>query len=68
MGYTKHVTLYRMKWLDFIIQDDIFFKGCQVCIGRSSMRENIIKEKKSRGLARHFGRDKTISFFTMNYS
>ena len=25
------------------------------------MRENIIKEKHSGGLARHFGRDKTIA-------
>ena len=52
---TVLVTLDRMKWLDFTIQDGILFKGNQLCIPKSSMRENLIKEKHSEGLARHFG-------------
>ena len=49
------ITLDRKKWLDFIIQDGMLFKGSQLCIPRSSMRENLIKEKNSGGLAEHFG-------------
>ena len=52
---TVLVALDRMKWLDFIIQDGMLFKGSQLCILRSSMRENLIKEKHSGRLARHFG-------------
>ena len=31
------------------------------------MRENLIKEKRSGGLAGHFGRDKTIALIAENY-
>ena len=64
---TIHVTLDRMKWLDYIVQDGMLFKGSQLCIPRSSMRENPIKEKHSGGLARYFGRDKTIALVAKNY-
>ena len=64
---TIYVTLDRMKWLDYIIQDGMLFKGSQLCIPRSSMRENLIKEKHSGGLARHFVRDKTIALLAKNY-
>ena len=53
---TVHITLDRMKWLDFIIQDD-----------RSSMRDNLIKEKHSGGLSGNFDRDKSIAFVVENY-
>ena len=59
-AYTLLVTLDRTKWLDFIIQDGMLFKGNQLCIPRSSMRENLIKEKHSGGLAGHFGWDRTF--------
>ena len=52
---TVPVTLDKMKWLDFIIQDGMLFKGNQLCIPRSFMRENLIKEKHISRLARHFG-------------
>ena len=32
------VTLDRTKWMDFIIQDGMLFKGSQLCIPRISMR------------------------------
>ena len=54
---TDSITLDRMKWLDFIIQDGMLFKGSQLSIPRISMRDNLIKEKHSGGLARHFGRE-----------
>ena len=56
----KLVTLDRNKWLDFMIQDNFLFKGSHLWISKSLMRENLIKEKHSGGLARHFGKDKTI--------
>lgn len=38
--YTKPITLDRRKCLDYIIQDEILFRGShQLCIPRSSMRE-----------------------------
>jgi len=61
------VTLDRIKWLEFIIQEGMLFRESQLCISRSSMRENLIKEKHSGGLAIHFGRDKTISIVGENY-
>ena len=59
---TKPVTLDRTKWLYFMFQDSMLFKGSQLCIPRSSMRENLIKKKHSEGLTGHFGRDKTIDW------
>ena len=61
------ITVDRTRWLDFIIQDGILFKGSQLCIPRSSMRENLIKEKHSGGMAGHFGRDKTIAIISEHY-
>ena len=65
-GLYKTISLDKTKWLDFIIQDGMLFKGSQLCIPRSSMRENLIKEKHSGELDGHFGRDKTISLFVEN--
>eukprot|EP00253_Pinus_taeda_P017528 PITA_17528 len=47
-------------WLDYNIQEKSLFKGGQLCIPSCSMRENIIREKHSGGLAGHFGIDKTL--------
>ena len=53
------VTIGRTRCLDYLIQDGMLFKGSQLCIPRSSMRENLIKEKHSGGMVGHFGQDKT---------
>ena len=45
----------------------MLFKGIQLCIPRSCMRLNLIKEKHSGGLARHFGIDMTLSFLKEQY-
>ena len=66
-AYIKPVTLDRKKWLDFMIQDNMLFKGSKLCIPKTSMRENLIKEKHSGGLAIHFDRDKTIALVNKNY-
>eukprot|EP00253_Pinus_taeda_P019835 PITA_19835 len=48
-------------WLDYNLQEGLLFKGGQLCIPNCSMRENIIQEKHSGGLAGHFGIDKTVA-------
>ena len=64
---TVPVTLDRTKWLDFIIQDGMLFKGNQLCIPRISMRENLIKEKHSGGLVGHFGLHKSFALVVEHY-
>ena len=61
------ITLDRKKWLNFMIQDSMLLKGSQLCISRSLMRENLIKEKHSGGLIGLSGRDKTIALVAKNY-
>jgi hypothetical protein len=51
----------RRQWIEYLIQDGLLFKGNQLCIPKISMRENLLKEKHSGGLAGHFGHDKTFT-------
>ena len=60
---TKHPS----KFDEYFIQEGILFKGIQLCIPRSPMRLNLIKEKHSGVLARHFGIDKTLSLLKEKY-
>jgi hypothetical protein len=39
----------------------LLVKGNQLCIPKFSMRENMLKEKHSGGLAGHFGHEKTFA-------
>ena len=55
------------KYDEYFIQKGILFKGIQLCIPRSSMRLNLIKEKHSGGLDGHFGIDKTLSLLKEKY-
>ena len=57
----------RSPWIDFMIQDGFLFKGNQLCIPNCSMRENLVKEKHNKGLARHFGHDKTFAKLRESY-
>jgi hypothetical protein len=50
-----------------MIQDGLLFRGNQLCLPKCSMRENLLKEKHSRGLAGHFGHDKTFSKLNGSY-
>ena len=45
----------------------MLFKGSQLCIPRSSMRDKLIKEKHSGGMIGHFGQDKTIFIIREHY-
>jgi hypothetical protein len=51
----------RSPWTEYLIQDGLLFKGSQLCISNFSMRDNLLKEKHSGGLAGHFGHDKTFA-------
>jgi hypothetical protein len=53
----------RIQWIEYMIQDGLLFRGNQLCILKSSMRENLLKEKHSGGLAGHFGHEKS----SLNY-
>ena len=55
------------KYDEYFIQEGMLFKGIQLCIPRSSMRLNLIKEKHSGGLAGHFGIDKTLILLKEKY-
>jgi hypothetical protein len=57
----------RSQWIEYVIQDGLLFKGNQLCIPNCSMRENLLKEKHSGGLAGHFGHDKTFAKLSEAY-
>jgi len=45
----------RSPWMEYMLQETLFFNGSQLCIHKCSMRENLLKEKHSGSLERHFG-------------
>ena len=57
----------KSQWIEYLIQDGLLFKGSQLCIPKFSMRDNLLKEKHSGGLAGHFGHDKTFSKLNGSY-
>ena len=57
----------RSPWIDYLVQDGLLFKGNQLCIPDFSMRENLVREKHSGGLAGHFGHDKTFAKMNESY-
>ena len=57
----------RRQWEEYMIQEGLLFKGNQLCIPKCSMRENLLKEKHSGGLAEHFGHDKMFAKLNESY-
>jgi hypothetical protein len=57
----------RSPWIDYMIQEGLLFRGNQLCIPICSMRENLLKEKHSEGLAGHFGHDKKFAKLSESY-
>ena len=57
----------RSQWIEYMIQEGLLFRGNQLCIPKCSMRENLLKEKHSCGLAGHFGHDKTFAKLNESY-
>jgi len=56
-----------IPWMKYLIQEGLLFKGRKSCISRCSMRDNLLKEKHSGGLARHFGHEKTYAQLSSSY-
>lgn len=52
---------------EYFLQDGYLFKGRQLCILDSPMRENIIKELTSGGIGGHFSGDKIVSLVEDRY-
>jgi hypothetical protein len=63
----NHVLRDRNQWAKYLIQDGLLFKGCQLCIPKCSMKENLLKEKHSGGLAKHFGHEKMFAKLNDSY-
>jgi hypothetical protein len=57
----NHVSRDRSPWIYYMLQEGFLFKGIQLCIPKCSMREYMLQEKHSGGLARHFEKDKTFA-------
>jgi hypothetical protein len=57
----------RSQWIECVIQEGLLFKVNQFCIPKCSMRDNLLKEKHSGGLARYFGHDKTFAHVSSSY-
>ena len=51
----------RHEYVDFLVENGYLFKVTKLCIPRTSFRDLLIWEMHAGGLARHFGRDKTIA-------
>jgi hypothetical protein len=57
----------RSHWIEYMIQEGLLFKGNQLCIPKCSMRDDLVKEKHSGGLARHLSHDKTFAKLRSSY-
>ena len=51
----------RQEYLDFLVENGYLFKVTKLCVPRTSFRDLLVWEMHAGGLARHFGRDKTIA-------
>jgi hypothetical protein len=47
----NQILMDKSQWTKYMIQDGLLLRGNQLCIPKYSMRENLLKEKHSGGLA-----------------
>jgi hypothetical protein len=57
----------RSQWTKYLIQDELLFRGNHMCIPKCSMRENLLKEKHSGGLAGHFSHHNNFAQLNGSY-
>ena len=43
--YAKQSKNYHTKFVEYLLQEGLLFKGIQLCIPKGSLRENIIKSE-----------------------
>jgi hypothetical protein len=55
------------QWMENMIQEGLLFRVNHLCIPKCSMRENLLKEKQSGGLAIRFSHDKTFAKLNESY-
>lgn len=55
------------QMMDSHIAEGFLFKGNQLCIPRTSLREFIMQDMHSGELATHMGKDKTIALITERF-
>lgn len=59
--YTKVRSDNHRDYVDFLLRNGYLFRGYKLCIPPTSVRDFLVWELHAWGLARHFGRDKTIA-------
>jgi hypothetical protein len=64
---TSPILRDRSQWIEYMVQEGLLLRGNQLCIPRCSKRNNLLKEKHSGGLARHFGHDKMFAQLSSSY-
>jgi hypothetical protein len=57
----------KSQWIEYMIQEGLLFRGHQLCIPKCSIRDNLLKEKHSRGLVGHFSHNKMFAQLRNSY-
>lgn len=61
VSYENPTSIDRMPWIDYMRPKGLLFNEIRLCIPKCLIREILLKENHSGGLARNFGQDKTFA-------
>ena len=59
--YSELLASNRRPYVDFVLYDDYLFRGSQLCISQTSLRDFLVWEMHAGGLADHLGKERTIA-------